>query len=138
MITYHNVKTFFIWNIMYLNVREENTCSVMSIPTGTFTRFVPVIEWNAKSRFRTVYWWAVHLETALTVGIDKHFPAESVEITNKMQPCNRIYYSNVYWRLNMFWAAYRSSSGALNCIYSFWFTYCNKVKDFVYIIHSPY
>ena len=21
----------------------------------------------------------------------------SVEITNKMQPCNRIYYSNVYW-----------------------------------------
>jgi len=26
----------------------------------------------------------------------------SVEIANKMQPCNRIYYSNVYWRLNMF------------------------------------
>jgi hypothetical protein len=36
-----------------------------------------------------------------------------VEITNKMQPCNRIYYSTVYWRLNMFRAAYRSSSGAL-------------------------
>jgi len=46
-----------------------------------------------------------------------------VEITNKMQPCNRIYYSNVCWRLNMFRAAYRSSSGALNCIYSLWFTY---------------
>ena len=30
-----------------------------------------------------------------------------------MQPCNRIYYSTVYWRLNMFRAAYRSSSGAL-------------------------
>jgi len=28
-----------------------------------------------------------------------------------MQPCNRIYYSRVYWRLNMFRAAYRSSSG---------------------------
>jgi len=36
----------------------------------------------------------------------------SVEITNKMQPCNRIYYSIVHWRLNMFRAAYRSSSGA--------------------------
>jgi len=41
---------------------------------------------------------------------------ESAEITNKMQPCDRIYYSNVYWRLNMFRAAYRSSTGALNCI----------------------
>jgi len=48
---------------------------------------------------------------------------ESVEITNKMQPCNRIYYSNVCLRLNMFRAAYRSSSEALNCICSLWFTY---------------
>jgi len=30
-----------------------------------------------------------------------------------MQPCNRIYYSTVHWGLNMFQAAYRSSSGAL-------------------------
>jgi len=30
-----------------------------------------------------------------------------------MQPCNRIYYSIVHWRLNMCRAAYRSSSGAL-------------------------
>ena len=37
----------------------------------------------------------------------------SVEITNKMQPCNIIYYSTVHWRLNMFRAAYRSSSGPL-------------------------
>ena len=40
-----------------------------------------------------------------------------------MQPCNRIYYCNVYWRLNMFRAACRSSLGALNCICSLWFTY---------------
>jgi len=33
--------------------------------------------------------------------------------TNKMQPCNRIYYSKAYWSLNMFRAAHRSSSGAL-------------------------
>ena len=30
-----------------------------------------------------------------------------------MQPCNRIYHSTVHWQLNMFWAEYRSSSGAL-------------------------
>jgi hypothetical protein len=38
---------------------------------------------------------------------------DSVEITNKLQPCDRIYYSTVHWQLNMFLAAYRSSSGAL-------------------------
>jgi hypothetical protein len=37
----------------------------------------------------------------------------SVEITNKMQLCNRIYFSTVHWRLNVFRAAYRLSSGAL-------------------------
>jgi hypothetical protein len=43
--------------------------------------------------------------------------------TNKMLLCNRIYYSKVYWRLNMFRAAHRLSSGALNRICSLWFTY---------------
>jgi len=38
-----------------------------------------------------------------------------------MQLGNRIYYSIVYWRLNMFRAAHRSSSGALNLICSLWF-----------------
>jgi len=38
---------------------------------------------------------------------------DSLEITNKMRPCNRIYYSNIHWRLNMSRAAYCSSSGAL-------------------------
>jgi len=52
-----------------------------------------------------------------------HVNYESVDITNKMQPCNRIYYSKVYWGLNMFRTAYRSSSGALNCIFSLWFIY---------------
>jgi hypothetical protein len=47
----------------------------------------------------------------------------SVEITNKMQPCNRIYYSKNFCKLNMFRAAYRTSSGALNIICSVWFIY---------------
>jgi hypothetical protein len=38
---------------------------------------------------------------------------DSVEITNKMQPCIRIYHYTVYWRLKMFRVAYHSSSGAL-------------------------
>jgi hypothetical protein len=52
--------------------------------------------------------------------VSKERVLESVEITNKMQPCNRIY-SKVFWRFNMFRAAHRLSSGALNCISSLWF-----------------
>jgi hypothetical protein len=55
--------------------------------------------------------------------------------TNNMQFCNKIYYSKVYWRLNMFRAAHRSSSGALNCICSLWFIYCNKVKKISYVLY---
>jgi hypothetical protein len=53
----------------------------------------------------------LHVPTIPLILILSH--EESVEITNKMQPCNRIYYSTVHWRLNMFREAYRSSSGAL-------------------------
>jgi len=48
---------------------------------------------------------------------------QPAELTNKMQPCNYIYYSKIYWSLNMFRAAYRSSSGTPNCICSLWFIY---------------
>jgi len=41
-----------------------------------------------------------------------HHSINHIEITNKMQPCTRIYYSNVYQLLNMFRATQRSSSGA--------------------------
>jgi hypothetical protein len=37
----------------------------------------------------------------------------SGEVTNKMQPCDRIYYSTVHLRLHVFRAAHRSPSGAL-------------------------
>jgi hypothetical protein len=40
-----------------------------------------------------------------------------------MQPCNRIYYSDIYWRLNILQVAYRSSSGAPNCICNLRFIY---------------
>ena len=61
------------------------------------------------------------------IGNAHYIQCELVEITNKMQPCNRIYHSNAYWRLNMFREAYRSSSGVLNCICSLWFIYTHVV-----------
>ena len=42
----------------------------------------------------------------------KYLMYDLVEITNKMQPCIRIHHSTVQRGLNMFRAAYRSSSGA--------------------------
>jgi hypothetical protein len=60
---------------------------------------LPKISWTHYTKF--VYSWI------------RASQYDSVEITNKMQPCNRIYYFTVHWRLNMFWAAYRSSSWAL-------------------------
>jgi len=35
-----------------------------------------------------------------------------IERTNKMQPCSRIYYSNVSYMLNMFRTTHRPKSGA--------------------------
>ena len=61
-----------------------------------------------------------------------------------MQPCNRIYYSNVYWILNMFRAAHRSSSGAPNWICSLWFIYTcgdqplSKLSGKWIFFHSAY
>jgi hypothetical protein len=73
-----------------------------------------------------LYWLGLNSGTTLHVYVeDAQFKCISQlsRNTNKMQLCNRIYYSKVYWRLNKFRAAYRSSSGALNCICSLWFIY---------------
>jgi len=58
--------------------------------------------------------------------------------TNKMQLCNIIYYSKVHWRLNMFRAAHRSSSGALNCICSLWFIYTCGDRPLSRLSGSPH
>jgi hypothetical protein len=55
----------------------------------------PRISWQSTFKLNTVYMY------------------DSVEITNKMQPCNRIYYSTVHWRFIMFRTEHRSSSGTL-------------------------
>jgi hypothetical protein len=64
-----------------------------------------------------------HFISLLVVFFLHDFKGSLSRNINKMQLCNRIYYSKVYWRLNMFRAANHSSSGALNCICSLWFIY---------------
>jgi hypothetical protein len=64
--------------------------------------------------------WASLMVCFCLEYFDTYSRYKSVETTNKMQPCNRIYYSKIYWRVNMFRAAYRSSSGAPNCL-QLWF-----------------
>jgi len=59
---------------------------------------------------RLTKWWLNFFQTGrnyVLAEIENLFIL-SVEITNKMKPCNKIYYSTVYWRLNMFRAVYRS------------------------------
>jgi hypothetical protein len=60
--------------------------------------------------------WGWHLEgwnMKQCGSVNKLYWRDSGEITNNMQPCNRIYYSTVHWRLNTFRAAHCSSAGAL-------------------------
>ena len=109
----------------HVSYASPSTSNAVS-PTAAFSAFffffflpalglADVLSNDCKTRRHTVLYCTLHHTTKC-----RH---ESVEISSKMQPCNRIYYSKVYWRLNMFRAAYRSSSGALNCICSLWFTY---------------
>jgi hypothetical protein len=55
---------------------------------------------------------ARHRGYKLDVRGSVHHNINHTDITNKMQPCTRIYYSSVYQLLNMFRATHRSSSGA--------------------------
>jgi len=68
------------------------------------------IEFNSKNKFEKL----VHLTGLLWEILKDDNTTFVSRNTNQMQFCNRIYYSKVFWRLNMFRAAHRSSSGALN------------------------
>jgi hypothetical protein len=88
----------------------------------------------------TSYLLAILSLTRVVLRLDTHGSVHRRWLsrnTNKMQLCNRIYYSKVYWRLNMFRAAHRSSSGALNCICSLWFIY-SKIQNLLSIaVYKP-
>jgi hypothetical protein len=97
-------RRFFCFNTRHTQV---GLSSANAVSHSQLTTYLPVCQQNPPPIFST-----------------QNLPAyEPVEITNKMQPCNRIYQSKIYWRLNMFRAAHPSSSGAPNCICSLWFIY---------------
>jgi hypothetical protein len=71
---------------------------------------------------RLVLLWRGNVEIRSLVIFDIHGSVHRRWLsrnTIKMQLCNRIYYSKVYWRLNMFRTAHRSSSGALTVFAAF-------------------
>jgi hypothetical protein len=77
-------------------------------------------------------------QSTLTYWCWQQYCAALSRNTNKMHLCNRIYYSKIYWSLNMFQSAHRSSSGALNCICSLWFIYqCGGIHSLHPLIHFP-
>jgi hypothetical protein len=100
------------------------TGSIDSKNTGLFAIF---LRRTMETQLNTlIYSLFNHMTWLISQGSRKFISLhteESVETTNKMQPCNRIYYSKIYRRLDMFRAAYRSSSAVPNCICSPWFIY---------------
>jgi len=80
-------------------------------------RYVKRREINIGTELQEVGWWCKEW-IALVQDKDRwrflvNAVINLVEIIKKMQLCIIIYYSTVHWRLNMFRAAYRSSSGTL-------------------------
>jgi len=51
-------------------------------------------------------------DSSSSLSLHSYLGVFRIEITNKMRPCSRIYYSNVSELFNMFRATHRSSSGA--------------------------
>jgi len=82
---------------------------------------------NFVASFRKFIWEECSKEQGnifvlVLISVNRHYAnMNHTEITNRMQPCTRIYYSNVYQLLNMFQVTHRSSSGAQNCNCSLWF-----------------
>jgi hypothetical protein len=95
------------------SVKKEGFTVRSCLPLCTDQRIAQMYSWNFIVRFLSLK-FVNNLQFRL-IFLRRN--------TNKMQLCTRIYYSKVYWRLNMFRAAHRSSSGAPNCICSLWFIY---------------
>ena len=109
----------------HVSYASPSTSNAVS-PTAAFSAFffffflpalglADVLSNDCKTRRHTVLYCTLHHTTKC-----RH---ESVEISSKMQPCNRIYYSKVYWRLSMLLLIIRSSKLYLQplvYIYTWW------------------
>jgi len=117
-----------VWNVCSLN--ERNICYVDTV--FLFSGCLKQKGWlvteqtshwymhqpNCTNKFILLqYRWYHRLSvSSVTATVAKKHCTSTefyhTEITNKMQLCTRIYYSNVYQLLNRFRATHRSSSGA--------------------------
>ena len=118
-------------------------CTYVSLMTGVGLTGNPAFQSCSIFAFRkNLYFLQANGRMNITVTYRRKVQYKSVEITNKIQRCNRIHYSKVYWRLSMFREAQRSSLGALNCVCSLWFIYLslqvllNQVAAFVLLFQS--
>jgi hypothetical protein len=93
-----------ISSINLLSIKRNVRCSEKQ---QAFQRNFP-LSWDTKFIFTDCTWRKIFFHESKRLF--------SVETTNKMQPCNRIYYSTVHWRLNMLRAACCSSSWALTVL----------------------
>jgi hypothetical protein len=104
------------WGILYFGIHLPHpkfykTAIFKSYLTGVIDFQYEETEASFGSVIVTV---CSHWDTGMKMRTRKEVEVLSRN-TNKTQLCNRIYYSKVYWRLNMFQEVHRSSSGALNC-----------------------
>ena len=109
------------WNLIRV-LKGQWTVGIRRLRVCAVVGYIIAVSW--------VCFWILWIQTWRRCETLRLYPTELPYMesvfsrsTNKMQLCNRIYYSKVYWRLNMFRAAHRSSSGALNCVCSLWFIY---------------
>jgi hypothetical protein len=91
---------------------------VLTVHTRVYFGFVYVLLWDFQDNFDVLSVVNQQICSGMCCCVVWY---ESVETTNKIQRCNRIYNSKIYWRLNMFREAYRSPSGVPNSICSLWF-----------------
>jgi hypothetical protein len=92
-------------------------CGWCKPPTAHSLRFVAKLSLEHKFTSLALFFFLQNfLQTQCDYTFDTHdfvYRRWFSRNTNKKQLCNRMYYSKVYWMLNMFRAAHRLSSGAL-------------------------
>jgi hypothetical protein len=114
--TSHHIQSHYL-NIHYCdNLKSHNKVKVKFFLNKKFSDpFVITSKPNSNNKYLGSF---VSFFYSLKIKLDATWLNRN---TNKMQLCNRIYYSEAYWMLSMFRAAHRSSSGVQNCIFSLWY-----------------
>jgi hypothetical protein len=117
----------------------RTTVAPVHVNLHTIIKYLRCIGYAVR-KLKKGYCWTTKIytttESSLDVHGSVHHSTNHIEITNKMQPCNRIYYSNV-----LLLAQYASSDTLLiirsskTVIAASGFTYCNKEIYFL-VLHN--